>query len=110
MRWSRRLFRILLLAYPKRIREENGADMWLTFERHLNDARRSGRVAVFNLWRRELIAVWRGGRRARVFAREQRRADSQPVGSERTKSFMAFGMSWLDFKSGFRPNRTLARL
>jgi hypothetical protein len=54
MRWSRRVFRILLLAYPSRIRKERGADMWLTFERHLRDARRVGRFAVLNLWRREL--------------------------------------------------------
>ena len=72
VRLSRRLFNVLLLAYPKRIREENGADMWLTFERHLRDARQVGRFAVLDLWRRELIALWRGGRRARVFAREQR--------------------------------------
>lgn len=102
MRWSRSLFRILLLAYPKRIRNEGGADMWLTFQGHLSDARRAGRVAVFNLWRREVIALWRGGRRARVFVREQRRAHRRQVGSERAKSFMAFGMSPLDFKLGVR--------
>ena len=101
MRWYRRLFRILLLAYPKRIREERGDDMWLTFERHLRAARRAGRFAALDLWRRELIALWRGGRRARVFAREQRRAYREP-GSEPAKNFMAFGMSWLDFKLGFR--------
>ena len=33
-RWSRRLFRILLLAYPLRVRDEHGDDMWHTFERH----------------------------------------------------------------------------
>ncbi len=102
MRWSRRLFRILLLAYPSRVREECGADMWLTFEHHLRDARRVGRFAVLDLWRRELIALWRGSRRARISARERRHAHRPPVGSERTKSFMAFGMSWLDFKLGFR--------
>ena len=102
MPWSRRLFRIVLRAYPKRIRQESGADMWLTFERHLHDARRVGRVAVLDLWRREVIAVWRGGRRARISVRERRREQSRPVGSESTKSFMAFGMSWLDFKLGLR--------
>ncbi len=102
MRWSRRLFRILLLAYPKRIRQERGADMWLTFERHLRDARRAGRLAVLDLWRREVIAPWRGGRRTRISVRERRPAHRRPVGSERTKSFLAFGMSWLDFKLGFR--------
>ncbi|MEE8116505.1 MAG: ABC transporter permease, partial [Gemmatimonadales bacterium] len=102
MRWSRLLFRILLLAHPGRIRQERGADMWLTFEHHLRDARRVGRFAVLDLWRRELIALWRGSRRARISARERRRADRRPVGSERAKSFMAFGMSWLDFKLGFR--------
>ena len=45
MRWSRRVFQTLLLAYPKRIRQERGADMWLTFERHLLDARQVGRIA-----------------------------------------------------------------
>jgi hypothetical protein len=64
MPWSRRVFRILLLAYPSRIRQERSTDMWLTFERHLRDARRVGRFALFHLWRREVIALWRGGRRA----------------------------------------------
>ncbi len=102
MHWSRRLFRILLLAYPKRIRQERGDDMWLTFERHLRDARRAGRLAVLDLWRREVIALWRGGRRTRISVRERRPADRRPDGSERTKRFPAFGMSWLDFKLGFR--------
>lgn len=102
MHWSRRLFRILLLAYPSRVREECGADMWLTFERHLREACRVGRFAVLDLWRREVIALWRGGRRARIFARERQGGHHRPVGSERTKSFMAFGMSWLDFKLGLR--------
>ena len=75
MHWSRRLFRILLLAYPKRIRQERGDDMWLTFERHLRDARRAGRLAVLDLWRREIIALWRGARRARADNHE--RTDSQ---------------------------------
>ena len=43
MRRTLRLFQIFLLAYPKRIRQESGADIWLTFERHLRDARRTGR-------------------------------------------------------------------
>ena len=92
MYFSRRLFRILLLAYPKRIRQQRGADMWLTFERHLSDARRVARFAVINLWRREVIALWRGGRSGH----------RRPVGSEHTKNFMAFGMSWLDIKHGLR--------
>ncbi len=66
MQFSRRLFRMLLHAYPKRIRCDNGADMWLTFERHLRDARRAGRFAVIGLWRREVIALMLGGRRARI--------------------------------------------
>ena len=101
MRWSRRLFRILLLAYPKRMRRQSGVDMWLTFERHLRDARGVGRFAALELWRREVIALWRGGRRARVFAREQRHTHRQSVGG-RKKSFMPFGMSLLDFKLGLR--------
>ncbi len=76
--------------------------MWLTFEGHLGDARLAGRFALFDLWRREVIALWGGAWRARVSARERRHAHHRPVGSERTKSFMAFGMSCLDFKLGFR--------
>ena len=102
MRWSRRLFGLLLLTYPKRIRQERGADMWLTYERHLRDARRAGWFTVFNLWRREVMALMQGGRRARISMRERRRAYRRPVGSERTKRFLAFGMSWLDLKLGFR--------
>ena len=102
MCWPRRVFRILLLAYPSRIRQERGDDMWLTFERHLCDARVTGRFAVFNLWRCEVVALWRGGRRARIFAREQQQAYRRSVGHGQRRSLLGAGMSWLDFKLGFR--------
>jgi predicted permease len=91
-----------LLAYPKRIRQEHGDDMWLTFERHLRDARRAGRGAVFNLWRREIIGLWRGGRRARVTARKRQHAHRRSVGHVRSENTVGAGASWLDFKLGLR--------
>ena len=93
---------MLLLAYPSRIREERGGDMWLTFERHLRDARVTGRFAVFNLWRREVATLWRGGRGARISARKRRPAQRPRIGPALKKSFMGAGMSWLDFKLGLR--------
>ena len=68
MLWSRRFFRILLLAYPKRIRQERGDDMWLTFERHVRDARRAGPFAVLDFWRSEVFVLWCGspGKRTRL--------------------------------------------
>lgn len=99
---SRLLFRILLLAYPKRVRKQQGADMWLTFERHLHDARRVGRVAVINLWRREVIALWRGVRRARVSIRKHLSPRRHGVGRRLETNLARMEMSLLDFKLGLR--------
>ncbi len=90
-RRSRLLFRILLLVYPKRIRQASAADMWLTFERHLRDARRVGGLTVLDLWRREVIAL-----------RQRRHTHRQSVGRGRSRSILGAGMSWLDFKLGLR--------
>jgi len=99
---SERIFRFLLGAYPKRIRDQQGADMWLTFRDHLRDARVRGRLAVLSLWRREVAAMLRDGRRARIAARKQSKAHHERYSAHAASRESLLGFSALDFKLGLR--------
>jgi putative ABC transport system permease protein len=59
-RWERRLYSALLLAFPRRVREEYGPDMEALFEAQLDDARRSG-VKPAMIWRLALADAIRHG-------------------------------------------------
>lgn len=99
MFWSRRLFNILMRAYPRRFREQRGADMWLTFESHLIDARSGGLFAVLGLWLREITALWRDTRRARIATREYGR--THRIRNPRHRHAL-LDTYWLDVKLGLR--------
>ena len=81
MRLGEKLFRLVLLAYPRRLRRRKGAEMWSTFDGHLRDAEGTARWGV--LWVREVRAAIVGGIRAR-FA-ERRRVP--PKTSRRSRQF-----------------------
>jgi len=52
---SCRVYRIILLAYPARLRQEFGLDMLAVFEEQLQDASREGLRKMIRVWTR---AVW----------------------------------------------------
>jgi predicted permease len=58
--WERRLYSALLLAFPRRVREEYGPDMKALFEAQLDDARHAG-VKPAMIWRLALADAIRHG-------------------------------------------------
>ena len=93
MSGSRRLFRLLLLVYPRHIRRTHGEDMWLTLQEHLRDARAQGPLQVIGLWGREFLAAWRN---RSVATRRRKQGKRQSWVSSWLDS------SSLDVKLGFR--------
>jgi putative ABC transport system permease protein len=71
-----RIFRMLLLTFPREVREESGAEMIETVRRRAEEMRtRTGARGRAHFWARELTAVLRGGLRLRLAgAREGFRA------------------------------------
>ena len=61
--WSRRLFRILLMAYPSGVRQQCGMEMWMTFRDRISAARHGSRTGFLRLWLMEIGAgLWNGCR------------------------------------------------
>lgn len=54
---SSRVYRVILLAYPSRLRNEFGSDMLSVFEQQLLDARRDGLTKVLRVWARVLSEI-----------------------------------------------------
>ena len=97
--WSRRLFRILLMAYPAAVRQQCGVEMWMTFRDRISAARHGSRTGFLRLWLMEIGAgLWNG-------CRERWQARGMPgtkVTSEVRKGDSGMQAFIEDIRYGFR--------
>lgn len=68
-RAARLLYRCLLALAPRHVRRTFGADMSATFEAMYEAAAARGRRAIARLFVRELVEMWKAGRRSRIAVR-----------------------------------------